>query len=220
MIQTIMTERLPLWLQSLDPSTITPSPVGAGDNWPSGLPRLSPTEIASIHRQDMLDTFEALFDPAIDALSGGTSITKFLSMDHRQPHPGRFMRWIKADPSRYKQYLDARDIAAELISNDIVGIADGTDNPLEDVARSKLRVDARKLVMGFDAKERFTTTTKVDVTSTNTSITAALTTARSRLTQIPAMTRDDVVDVTPLGYRLKLDNQDAVGSVENDEDEE
>ena len=220
MIQTIMTERLPLWLQSLDPSTITPSPVGAGDNWPSGLPRLSPTEIASIHRQDMLDTFEALFDPAIDALSGGTSITKFLSMDHRQPHPGRFMRWIKADPSRYKQYLDARDIAAELISNDIVGIADGTDNPLEDVARSKLRVDARKLVMGFDAKERFTTTTKVDVTSTNISITAALTTARSRLTQIPEMTRDDVVDVTPLGYRLKLDNQDAVGSVENDEDEE
>ena len=210
MIQTIMTERLPLWLQSLDPSTITPSPVGAGD-WPPGLPRLSPTEIASIHRQDMLDTFEALFDPAIDALSGGTSITKFLSMDHRQPHPGRFMRWIKADPSRYKQYLDARDIAAELISNDIVGIADGTDNPLEDVARSKLRVDARKLVMGFDAKERFTTTTKIDVSSHQTiDITAAMAPALARAQEMQRLARERMASlpsqlVQDVGFRVVSD---------------
>ena len=52
----------------------------------------------------------------------------------------------------------------ELISNDLIPIADGKDDPMEDVARSKLRVDARKLMMGFNAKDRFTTTTKVDVT--------------------------------------------------------
>lgn len=201
----------PPWLQSLlvdnpETPTITPIP--------------TPNEIARLKRQDQLDTFEAIFEPAIDALSGGTSITKFLSMDHRQPHPGQFMRWIKADPARYRAYLEARDIAAELISNDIIGIADGTDNPLEDVARSKLRVDARKVMMSFDNKERFTTTTKVDVTSTNISITAALTTARSRLKQIPEMVKDDVVDVTPLGYRLGLDTQDAVKRDEDEDGEE
>ena len=193
MIQTMTQDAtpaqpLPPWLQALDPLTI------------------SPLEIAKIKRQDMLDTFEALFEPAIDALSGGTSITKFLSDDHRAPHPGRFMRWIKADPTRYTKYLEARDIAAELISNDIVGIADGTDNPLEDVARSKLRVDARRLVMSFDAKERFTTTTKVDISGHQTiDITAAMAPAlerakemtrlaRERLAQLPVQL---ITDVTP-----------------------
>jgi hypothetical protein len=179
MFQT-MTEPLPSWLaQALSQPPPSPPP-----------PALTQQQIAQIKQQDMLDLFEALFEPAIDALSGGTSITKFLSEDHREPHPGRFMRWIKSDPERYQKYLEARDIAAELISNDIVGIADGTDNPLEDVARSKLRVDARKVMMSFDNKERFTTTTKVDVTSTSISITAALEKANTRLRLITPISAD------------------------------
>ena len=189
----------PPWLANLAQSPVPP-------DWPDDLPQTSPLELIKLKRQDQLDTFEAIFEPAIDALSGGTSITKFLSMDHRNPHPGKFMRWIKADPERYRLYLEARDIAAELISNDIIGIADGTDNPLEDVARSKLRVDARKVMMSFDNKERFTTTTRLDVTSHQTiDITAAMAPALERAKEMQRLTRERMAslpspliqDVTP-----------------------
>lgn len=188
---------LPPWLASLTEPTLDTTP---------STPSLSLAEIARIKLQDQLDTFEALFEPAIDALSGGTSITLFLSFDHRAPHPGRFMRWIKADPTRYRRYLEAREIAAELISGDIVGIADGKDNPMEDVARSKLRVDARRATMSYDAKERFTTTTKIDVSGHQTiSVTAAMAPALERAKEMAQLARERmarlpsplVTDVTP-----------------------
>ena len=180
MIQTQMaqTQPLPPWLAAITPAE-------------PETPVMSLAEIARVKLNDQLDTFEALFEPAIDALSGGTSITLFLSFDHRAPHPGRFMRWIKADPQRYKRYLEAREIAAELISGDIVGIADGKDNPMEDVARSKLRVDARRATMSYDAKERFTTTTKVDISGHQTiSVTAAMAPALERAKEMAQLARE------------------------------
>ena len=140
---------IPAWLQALEPTE--PKPI-------------SPLELALLRKQDMLDTFEKIFDPAMEALADGTSIVKFLQSDHRSLSAGRFMRWIMDDPQRYRAYLRSHEVAMELISNDLIPIADGKDDPMEDVARSKLRVDARKLMMGFNAKDRFTTTTKVDVT--------------------------------------------------------
>ena len=146
----------PQWLQAL-----TPDPLPD----PSPPPKpVSPMELALLRKQDMLDTFEKIFDPAMEALADGTSIVKFLQSDHRSLSAGRFMRWIMDDPQRYRAYLRSHEVAMELISNDLIPIADGKDDPMEDVARSKLRVDARKLMMGFNAKDRFTTTTKVDVT--------------------------------------------------------
>ena len=208
MIQTQMEQELPHWL--LPPQQAAPPE----PEWPADLPKLSQLEIAQIRHQDQLDIFERLFDPAIDALSGGTSITLFLSFDHRNVHPGRFMRWIKADPMRYRRYLEAREIAAELISGDVVGIADGKDSPLEDVQRSKLRVDARKMMMAFDAKERFTTTTKVDVSGHQTiSVTAAMAPALERAKEMQRLAREkmtvtDVVVKQPLLSDLMADTTD------------
>lgn len=147
--QAPTTSTVPPWLQALEPTE--PKPI-------------SPLELALLRKQDMLDTFEKIFDPAMEALADGTSIVKFLQSDHRSLSAGRFMRWIMDDPQRYRAYLRSHEVAMELISNDLIPIADGKDDPMEDVARSKLRVDARKLMMGFNAKDRFTTTTKVDVT--------------------------------------------------------
>lgn len=145
---------VPAWLQALTPEPDLSQPP----------PPPSPSQLALLRKQDMLATFEALFDPAMEALADGTSIVKFLQSDHRNISAGRFMRWIMDDPQRYRAYLRSHEVAMELISNDLIPIADGKDDPMEDVARSKLRVDARKLMMGFNAKDRFTTTTKVDVT--------------------------------------------------------
>ncbi len=148
---------IPAWLQALepDPSLSLPSP-----------PTIKPPSLLEqnrLRKQDMLDTFEKLFEPAMEALIDGVSINKFLQNDHRNIRPGKFMQWIMDDPKRYETYLRANTVAMELVSNDLIPIADGRDDPMEDVARSKLRVDARKLMMGFNARDRFTTTTKVDV---------------------------------------------------------
>lgn len=148
---------IPAWLQALEPDpSLSLSP-------PSSSKPPSLLEQTRLRKQDMLDTFEKLFEPAMEALIDGVSINKFLQNDHRNIRPGKFMQWIMDDPKRYETYLRANTVAMELVSNDLIQIADGRDDPMEDVARSKLRVDARKLMMGFNARDRFTTTTKVDV---------------------------------------------------------
>lgn len=148
-------EPLPAWLEAL----VSPAPPSPD---PSDI-EINIAALARLRKQDMLALFEALFEPAMEALTEGTSINKFLRDDPRQPHPGKFMRWIMDDPARYQTYQRANEVAMELISNDIIPIADGKDEPMEDVARTKLRVDARKTMMAFNNK-RFVSTTKVDVT--------------------------------------------------------
>ncbi|MBK6594344.1 MAG: hypothetical protein IPG23_17515 [Burkholderiales bacterium] len=146
------------WLQALrtdDPSSSHQTPHPA-------------LELALLRKQDMLDTFEKIFDPAMEALADGTSIVKFLQSDHRSLSAGRFMRWIMDDPQRYRAYLRSHEVAMELISNDLIPIADGKDDPMEDVARSKLRVDAQAHD-GVQRQGLGSTTTKVDVTGHQTS---------------------------------------------------
>lgn len=149
---------IPAWLQALNPD---PSLDLGLDLDP---PTVSPLELARLRKQDMLDTFEAIFDQAVDAVENGEGISLFLSRDHRSITPGRFMRWILADPTRERRYKDACRVAAHLMRGDILAKADGTDQTIDDVARSKLAVDARFKLMALADPKEFITTTKVDVT--------------------------------------------------------
>ena len=111
----------------------------------------------------MTDTFEALFEQAIEAVENGEGISLFLSRDHRSITPGRFMRWILTDPTRESRYKEACRVAAHLMRGDILAKADGTDQTIDDVARSKLGVDTRFRLMALADPKEFITTTKVDV---------------------------------------------------------
>lgn len=169
---------IPAWLQALNPDpSLDLDP-----------PTVSPLELARLRKQDMMDTFEAIFDQAVDAVENGEGISLFLSRDHRSITPGRFMRWILADPTRERRYKDACRVAAHLMRGDILAKADGTDQTIDDVARSKLAVDARFKLMALADPKEFITTTKVDVTSTSISITAALEKANNRLQRITPIT--------------------------------
>ena len=186
MFQT-MTQPLltPPWLQAVQNT----------DEWPADLPKISQAEIARIRHQDQLDSFEALFEPAMEATENGEGITLFLSKDHRDLNPGRFMRWILADPVREERYKSACRVAAHLMRGDLIAKADGTDQTIDDVARSKLGVDTRFKLMALADPKDFVTTSKVDVTSTSISITAALEKANNRLQMIvPASTVAQIED--------------------------
>lgn len=64
------------------------------------------------------------------------------------------MRWIRADPERLARFREAQEIGTELIEDEMIAIADA-ENSLEDVARSKLRIDTRKDVLGFRNRKRY-----------------------------------------------------------------
>lgn len=144
----------PIWLQALacgNPDPLLP------------LPPVTPAKLVQLRKQDMTDTFEALFEQAIEAVENGEGISLFLSRDHRSITPGRFMRWILTDPTRESRYKEACRVAAHLMRGDILAKADGTDQTIDDVARSKLGVDTRFRLMALADPKEFITTTKVDV---------------------------------------------------------
>jgi len=70
---------------------------------------------------------------------------------------GRILRWIHSDEGRKEEYEYARKLGTEILSDEILEISNGTDpNGLpEDVARSTLRISARKFIMGVNNRTRF-----------------------------------------------------------------
>ena len=152
----VMPTALPEWLQALDDPQPFPQPTST--------PTLTAGQQIQLRKQDRLDTFEALFEQAIEAVENGEGISLFLSRDHRGVTPGKFMRWILTDPTRESRYKEACRVAAHLMRGDILAKADGTDQTIDDVARSKLAVDTRFKLMALADPKEFITTTRVDVT--------------------------------------------------------
>jgi hypothetical protein len=80
---------------------------------------------------------------------------------------GRIITWFYAEEDRKKKYLEARSVAAEILADEMLEIADGElddDNPLpEDIARSKLKIETRRFLIGVNNRTRFGTESKVEV---------------------------------------------------------
>ena len=109
--------------------------------------------------------FETLFDRAIEHIADAKPLTTLLENDPRKPHLGRFVAWVMRDEKRKAMYREAQQISAEVMSHEIVPIADA-DNSAEDVARSAIRISARHKQMAVNDRERFGDVKKVDQTIT------------------------------------------------------
>lgn len=100
---------------------------------------------------------QAAFEPILDRITLGHSLKDILDdrpHDSYPIHKGALIRWIRSDPDRLQRYRDAQEIGTELIEDEMIEISDGK-NMLEDVARSKLRIDTRKDVLGFRNRKRY-----------------------------------------------------------------
>ena len=95
-----------------------------------------------------------LGDSICERLCDGESLRKICLSDD-MPSRSTVFRWLAADESFRDQYARAKEEQAELLADEIIDIADDGSNDFmgEDekyngdaVARSKLRVDARKWV--------------------------------------------------------------------------
>lgn len=137
---------------------------------------------ADAPKQLTLRTFEVIFPSVLEKLSEGYTLAQVFKEDHRTLPLGAFVRWMMKDPTRAAMYKEAKEIRSEQWAGKIIEIAEATDNPLEDVARSKLKVDTYKYLMGADNRKAYGDTKTIDVGGTI-SITAALAAAASRVSE-------------------------------------
>lgn len=101
---------------------------------------------------------ERSWQTILDDLSTGDPLTTILEdrlgMTSKAQY-SRVLRWIFADETRKAEYIQAREIGTEIIADDSLKIADGVDNPIEDVQRSTLRVNQRRWLMSKWNKDRY-----------------------------------------------------------------
>ena len=107
-------------------------------------------------------TFENMFELVCEQISGGDSLDQILNRDPRSPDVGKFIRWVMRDESRKNKYYEAMAIQAEIIlASDMLRIADA-DESLEDVQRSRLKLETRWKYMAICNRDRFGDKKQVD----------------------------------------------------------
>jgi hypothetical protein len=159
---------LPQWLSVPDPKP----------------PALSPEAKALLQTQ-----YEQMFERVIEQVYRGRSLRSLLEEDHRFISYEDFLRWIKRDPMRHERFKEAQESRTEFIAGEILEIADAEDT-VEDVQRSKLKIDTRKWLMGAWNKKRYGEVKQVEVAG-SISITEALQQAQMRIVEA------EVVDIEP-----------------------
>jgi hypothetical protein len=102
---------------------------------------------------------QSVADEICDRLVEGESLRK-ITLDEQMPSASTVFKWLKENADFAEQYAHAREAQADTLADEILDIADdgsndwmgdkdeedGTTYNGDAVARSKLRVDARKWV--------------------------------------------------------------------------
>ena len=142
--------------------------------------------------RELLDaTFDAMFERVLTEITRGRTLKSIVAEDLRNIDYEAFWRWIKRDSRRMERYKEAKELRTEWWAGRIVEIAEA-DDALEDVARSKLKIDTYKWLMGADNRKTYGESKQIEV-STSISITAALEQARSRVAALPVV--EEITDV-------------------------
>lgn len=101
------------------------------------------------------EEIDDIFNKVCLRLEEGESLRNILK-DEGMPSTQTFYKWLEEEESKSKQYARAKESYADNVFNDIILIADGTDNDQlidEDgitqvnhhvIQRDRLRIDARK----------------------------------------------------------------------------
>lgn len=146
-----MTTELPSWLELTQTTSASPeSPTVTTATPPAPAEKPSGKELTYEELQ-----FENFLEGAMERLVQGHPLKDIVNDDPRNLSYGKLLYWIHKDPKRQQRYYEARTIGAEAVADEMIGISDGTDNPLEDVTRSKQRLDTRWRLLGVWNRKRF-----------------------------------------------------------------
>jgi hypothetical protein len=150
---------------------------------------LDPQERRRLTRELLDATFDAMFERVLTEITRGRTLKSVVAEDLRNIDYDAFWRWIKRDSRRMERYKEAKELRTEWWAGRIIEIAEA-DDALEDVARSKLKIDTYKWLMGADNRKTYGESKQIEL-STSISITAALEQARSRVAALPVVEEID-----------------------------
>lgn len=171
---------LPDWLSAV-PDNVTAPP-------PSPANQYILAEVNHLIYSDM-------FEIVLSKVAAGLSMARIMREAQRGPERAEYIRWIMKDPQRKARYYEAKAFGAEVLDDQRIDIADGLDEMgnevMEDIQRSKLRIEVRERSMAVRDRKRFGDTKQIEITQ-NISITDALKEAQSRVENII-----DAEDITP-----------------------
>ena len=179
----------PFLALALVPTPSTPST-------PPALPETPPEVTEQEHRKALkqlaLKQFEIAFPTVLDKLSSGQTLTRIMKEYHADLDAGMFVRWVKRDPERAKLYDEAMTFRTDLWADRMVEYAEGGNDGLEDVQRSKLKVDTLKFLIAADNRKKYGTAVQVDGDVQTTITINAPWMSPNRLSYV-----DEVKDATP-----------------------
>ena len=152
---------VPEWLlgDSLTPSSRTARPKRSGKMEPR---QISDDPIMVKARQEreiaeqLVLTYEIFFENCLESIAEGRNLADLIAESPHDIKAGRFRTWMHKDPKRVSRMREAQAIGAEAIEDEILRIIDATDS-LEDVQRSKLKLEGRKFLLQTYAKDRYST---------------------------------------------------------------
>lgn len=150
-------EVVPDWLASSDAA---PPP----DHTDPYLPAPYPSN-KEAQRQLTLTQYPIIFERMIERVYAGEYMENFIREDVREFEVESFDQWIKADKGRRDRYKEARKARAHVTISKTIEIADAEDS-MEDVQRSKLKIDTRWRQAVADNREYYGDTTKIQMNST------------------------------------------------------
>jgi hypothetical protein len=165
---------------------------------------VDPQERKRLTRELLDATFDAMFERVLTEITCGRTLKSIVAEDMRDIDYAAFWRWIKRDSRRTERYKEAKELRTEWWAGRIIEIAEA-DDTAEDVARSKIKIDTYKWLMGADNRKTYGETKQIEL-STSISITAALEQARSRVAALPLV--EDITDVDDPAALPSPDNDD------------
>lgn len=139
-----------------------------------------------------LPWFSGAFEQVLELVVAGNSLRKICRDNKHIPTYSRMIRWIFADEDRKKRYEDAQMLGAEILADEMLDIADGTNDTLSDVQRDNLRINTRKQLLAWRNRDKYGDKKQIE-THTTINLAEAMERARER-TSIPP---PNVIDVTP-----------------------
>jgi hypothetical protein len=141
------------------------------------------TQLVAQGKQDRLallqQQYEFAFDRVIDRIAAGNPLSAALEGLPYQFEYGKYIQWILKDENRRQRYYEAQETGAEIVADQMLNIADADDS-LEDVARSTLRINTRKWLLGVWNRKRYGETKQIEQNVTI-NLTDAMAEAHARL---------------------------------------
>ena len=98
--------------------------------------------------------FERILDRVLERVAMGNPLTEALGDEVYDIDYATYLRWLLKDEDRKRRYYEAQEMGAEIVSHQMIKIADADDS-IEDVARSTLRINTRKWLLGVWNRKRF-----------------------------------------------------------------